>query len=180
MVHFGEFLKTWRLRSNSVTRQVSFNRSKIGGKCQNWKIQMRHFGRLLATVLKQALMNICFMKQKKKTRKKWFLTKDGPKNLQIEMHCVLSFLCLKKRRISMGPKLGLISVSAFPKTSTAFTNETLKSNHKFFSCNFEMVFEAFLVFEWFVHLFRVCICIMNIWSHGKACIWRAKMLSILL
>ena len=43
MFHFGEFLKTWSLRSNSVTRQVSFNRSKIGGKCQNWKIQMRDF-----------------------------------------------------------------------------------------------------------------------------------------
>ena len=43
MVHFGEFLKTWSLRSNSVTRQVSFNRTKIGGKCQNWKIKMRHF-----------------------------------------------------------------------------------------------------------------------------------------
>ena len=35
MVHFGEFLKTWSLRSNSVTRQVRFNRTKIGGKCQN-------------------------------------------------------------------------------------------------------------------------------------------------
>ena len=35
MIHFGEFLKTWSLRSNSVTRQVSFNRTKIGGKCQN-------------------------------------------------------------------------------------------------------------------------------------------------
>ena len=34
---FGEFLKTWSLRSNSVTRQVSFNRTKIGGKCQNTK-----------------------------------------------------------------------------------------------------------------------------------------------
>ena len=44
MVHFGEFLKTWSLRSNSVTRQVSFNRTKIDGKCQNWKLQMRHFG----------------------------------------------------------------------------------------------------------------------------------------
>ena len=37
MVLFGEFLKTWSLRSNSVTRQVSFNRTKIGGKCQNSK-----------------------------------------------------------------------------------------------------------------------------------------------
>ena len=35
MVHFGEFLKTWSLRSNSVTRQVNSNRTKIGGKCQN-------------------------------------------------------------------------------------------------------------------------------------------------
>ena len=33
MVHFGDFLKTRSLRSNSVTRQVS-NRTKIGGKCQ--------------------------------------------------------------------------------------------------------------------------------------------------
>ena len=33
IVYFGEFLKTWSLRSNSVTRQVSFNRTKIGGKC---------------------------------------------------------------------------------------------------------------------------------------------------
>ena len=35
MVHFGEFLKTWSLLSNSVTRQVIFKRTKIGGKCQN-------------------------------------------------------------------------------------------------------------------------------------------------
>ena len=39
MVHFGEFLKTWSLRSNSVTRQVNFNRSKISGKCQNSKTE---------------------------------------------------------------------------------------------------------------------------------------------
>ena len=43
MGNFSEFLKIWSLRSNSVTRQVTFNRIKIGGKCQNWKIQMRHF-----------------------------------------------------------------------------------------------------------------------------------------
>ena len=36
----GEFLNTLGLRSNSVTRQVSFNWSKIGGKCLNLKIQM--------------------------------------------------------------------------------------------------------------------------------------------
>ena len=43
MVRFSEFLKTWSVRSNRVTRQVSFNRSKFGGKCQNSKVQMRHF-----------------------------------------------------------------------------------------------------------------------------------------
>ena len=44
MVHFDEFLKTWYLRSNIVSRHVSFNRTKIGGKYENWQIQMRHFG----------------------------------------------------------------------------------------------------------------------------------------
>ena len=51
IVHFGEFLKTWSLQSNSVTRQISFNRTKIGGKCQNWKKnQMRHFEEFLNNV----------------------------------------------------------------------------------------------------------------------------------
>ena len=49
-VHFGEFLKTWSLRSNSVTRQVSFKRTKIGGKCQNWKTQMQFIGWFSNTV----------------------------------------------------------------------------------------------------------------------------------
>ena len=43
IVNFGEFLKTWNMRSNSVTRQVNFNRTKISGKCKNWKTQMWHF-----------------------------------------------------------------------------------------------------------------------------------------
>ena len=43
MVHFGEFLKSFILRSNSVTRQVTFNLTKIGGKCKNSKIEMRYF-----------------------------------------------------------------------------------------------------------------------------------------
>ena len=34
-VDIDEFLKNWSLRSNSVTRQVNFNRTKIGGKYQN-------------------------------------------------------------------------------------------------------------------------------------------------
>ena len=37
------FGKNWSLRSNSVTRQVSFNWTKIGRKSQNSKIQMRHY-----------------------------------------------------------------------------------------------------------------------------------------
>ena len=39
----GEFLKTWSLRSNSATRQVTYNWTKNDGKCQNRKIQIRHF-----------------------------------------------------------------------------------------------------------------------------------------
>ena len=43
IVNFGDFLKTWNLLSNCVTRQVSFNRTKIDEKCQNSKIPIRHF-----------------------------------------------------------------------------------------------------------------------------------------
>ena len=43
MPYFDDFLKTWILRSNSVTRQVYFNRPKISEKCQISKIQMSHF-----------------------------------------------------------------------------------------------------------------------------------------
>ena len=44
MVHFGEFLKTWSLRSNSVTRQISINKTQIGGKCQIEKFKWDIFG----------------------------------------------------------------------------------------------------------------------------------------
>ena len=41
---FGKFLKIWSLRSNSVARQVNSYRTKIDGKCQNWKTLMKqHF-----------------------------------------------------------------------------------------------------------------------------------------
>ena len=39
----ASFWKTWSLRSNSVTRQVTFNRTKIGGKCQNVKNSNKTF-----------------------------------------------------------------------------------------------------------------------------------------
>ena len=35
--HFGVFLKTWSFWSTNVTRQVNFNRTKIGGKGQKFK-----------------------------------------------------------------------------------------------------------------------------------------------
>ena len=35
MVNFGDFLKTWSLKSNSVTRQVTFKTTKISEKRQN-------------------------------------------------------------------------------------------------------------------------------------------------
>ena len=38
IVHFGEFLKIWSLQSNSLNRQINLNWTKIGGKCQNFKI----------------------------------------------------------------------------------------------------------------------------------------------
>ena len=41
LVENGQFLKN--LWSNSVIRQVTFNWTKIDGKYQNQKIQMRHF-----------------------------------------------------------------------------------------------------------------------------------------
>ena len=44
MVHFGEFLKTWSLRSNSVTRQINFNRTKIGGNAKIEKFKWDKFG----------------------------------------------------------------------------------------------------------------------------------------
>ena len=43
MVNFDEFLKSEGCGQNSVTRQVTFNRTKTGRKCQNFKFQMRHF-----------------------------------------------------------------------------------------------------------------------------------------
>ena len=36
-------MKTWSLWSNSVARQVNFNRTKISEKCQNLEVQMRQF-----------------------------------------------------------------------------------------------------------------------------------------
>ena len=38
-----KFTVKWSIwRSNSINRQVSFKRTKMSGKCPNWKIQLRH------------------------------------------------------------------------------------------------------------------------------------------
>ena len=47
---FGDFLKNWNMRSNSVTRRVNFIRTKIDEKWQNWKFEMRHFESFLNNV----------------------------------------------------------------------------------------------------------------------------------
>ena len=60
MVHFDEFLKTWSLWSNRITRHVSFNSTKIGGKCQNLNIQTRHFGWFSNTVGKGEIFFLPF------------------------------------------------------------------------------------------------------------------------
>ena len=36
-IQFGRVFENLKLRANSVTRQVSFNRTKVGGKCQKFK-----------------------------------------------------------------------------------------------------------------------------------------------
>ena len=38
-----QFLKNYSLRANSVTSQITFKRTKNGGKCPNWKVQMQYF-----------------------------------------------------------------------------------------------------------------------------------------
>ena len=40
---FWQDFEKLSLRSNSVTRLVNFNRTKIGGNAKTQKIQMRHF-----------------------------------------------------------------------------------------------------------------------------------------
>ena len=55
MIHFDEFLRIWRFRLNSVTRQLNFITTKVGWKCQNWKTQMRLFGDFQTLWLRQSI-----------------------------------------------------------------------------------------------------------------------------
>ena len=56
MVHFGEFLKTLSLRSSSVTRQVSFNRTKNWWKMPKIKNSITTFW----AIFKQKNFHDCF------------------------------------------------------------------------------------------------------------------------
>ena len=47
----GPFWRVFR-KTKACGQTVSFNRTKIGGKCQNSKNQMRHFGRFSNNVSK--------------------------------------------------------------------------------------------------------------------------------
>ena len=43
-VLFDEFFKSWLFCQTALPERLIFDRTKIGGKCQNWKIHLRHFG----------------------------------------------------------------------------------------------------------------------------------------
>ena len=53
IVNFANFLKTWNLRSNSVTRQVTFNRTKIvkNAKTEKFKYDILRNFLTLCTIL---------------------------------------------------------------------------------------------------------------------------------
>ena len=70
IIHFNEFLKTYAVGSNSSTRQVTLNRTKIGGKCLNSKIQIWHFEQFSNNVRIPIFLSFPIFCQKKKTRKK--------------------------------------------------------------------------------------------------------------
>ena len=46
---------------NSVTRQVNFKETKIDGKCQNNKIELRHFWVILGSKMGRVLVNETFL-----------------------------------------------------------------------------------------------------------------------
>ena len=85
MVHFGEVLKTWSLRSNSVTRQVSFNRTKIG---ENAKIQKLKCDILsnFQTMCKRSLAIFFFCQTL--LPKKCIHEERGRRSTSTNLHCI--------------------------------------------------------------------------------------------
>ena len=53
LANWSIFLKTWSLRSNSITRQVNFHWTKIGGKCKHCVISFSLKSALIFLILKR-------------------------------------------------------------------------------------------------------------------------------
>ena len=90
----------------SVTRQVSFNRTKIGGKCQNWKTQMRHVGWFSNTVL----------------YRKWCLLSDDTHDLPTFFKCFISKVYFKLATKIQKVKIStnFLNVCFGPKVTQSF------------------------------------------------------------
>ena len=72
---FYDFLKTWNLRSNSVTRKVSFNKTKSGGKCQNTCMSKELFSKLIFFLFFSMMKYTILMRDHKYAKPSQFLSK---------------------------------------------------------------------------------------------------------
>lgn len=97
MVQFGEFMKTWRLWSKSVTRLTILNWRKTGEKCQKFKLEcdiLGHFQTLCITsllILNEtffAIFNQCANATLINLKRQWV----WPQRKPMELHKWLSTL----------------------------------------------------------------------------------------
>ena len=91
MVHFGELLKSITLRSNSVTRQVSFDRRQK--LVENAKIQMRHYEYHFQTVQKVFLncpLGISYLKFFFAFLSEWTFSVTGIEGNLVKLPCNIS------------------------------------------------------------------------------------------
>ena len=147
MVRFGEFLKTWSLRSNSVTRQVNFNRTKIGRKCQNGKTKwdiwviFKEFGPFLTKPqiknCRYRIRNECTKKRKAWSQK--ILHQSGPLHVSLWLitktwkfiaaalnyYCYHFFLLFKSRATLCCPLLKRIWV-IMQRTSSKKSKKSIR------------------------------------------------------
>ena len=78
IVNLAISLKTWSLWSNSVTRQVTFKRTKIGVECQNWRYSALFMN---SKCKRSSLRSQCWMRLFI-----WFFNYCGKKALVISVH----------------------------------------------------------------------------------------------
>ena len=95
IVHFGEFLKTWSLRSDSVTRQVIFKRTKIGGKCQNSKHSNATFWVIFKPCDTANFSVLCWRRSKSTRPDDFWVTRPN-----LKIHFGITFLLTDKLGIS--------------------------------------------------------------------------------